>query len=71
MRILFVSSGNSNEGISPIIKNQGESLRKEGVDVDYYTIKGKGIIGYLININKNSMLGFFSVIIILACSEWV
>lgn len=47
MKVLFVSSGNSKLGISPIIKNQGESLRKEGVDVSYYLIKGKGIIGYL------------------------
>ncbi len=52
MKILFVSSGNSKAGISPIIKNQGESLRREGVDIEYYTIKGKGIIGYLTNINK-------------------
>lgn len=52
MKILFVSSGNTKTGISSIIKNQGESLRRQGIDVEYYTIKGKGIIGYLKNINK-------------------
>jgi len=50
MKILFVSSGNSKEGISPIIKNQGESLIKWGAKVTFFTIKGKGVIGYLKNI---------------------
>ena len=50
MKVLFISSGNSVNGISPIIKNQGESLKDQGIDLDYYTIKGKGIFGYLKNI---------------------
>ena len=50
MKVLFVSSGNSKLGISPIIKNQGESLRKAGIDVSYYLIKGKGFRGYIKNI---------------------
>ncbi len=50
MKVLFVSSGNSEFGISPIIKNQGESLKQNGMDLDYFTIKGKGIKGYLKNI---------------------
>lgn len=50
MKILFVSSGNSKSGISPIIKNQGVSLRNLGHDVTFYTIKGKGALGYLKNI---------------------
>ncbi len=50
MKVLFISSGNSKAGISPIIKNQGESLRKQGVELEYFTIKGKGIKGYLKNI---------------------
>lgn len=50
MRILFVSSGNSFSGISPIVYNQGESLKSIGHDVEYFTIKGKGIRGYLSNI---------------------
>jgi len=47
MKVLFVSSGNSKEGISPIIKSQGESLIKEGVDIEYFTIKSGGIKGYI------------------------
>jgi glycosyltransferase involved in cell wall biosynthesis len=50
IRVLFISSGNSKIGISSIIKAQGESLRKQGVDLTYFTIKGKGIKGYLKNI---------------------
>ncbi len=50
MKVLFVSSGNSEIGISPIIKNQGESLKQNGIDLYYFTIKGKGINGYLKNI---------------------
>jgi len=47
MKVLFISSGNSKFGISPIIKSQGESLKKENIELDYYPIKGKGITGYL------------------------
>ena len=50
MRVLFVSSGNSEQGISPVVKSQGESLRKVGVDVEYFTIVGKGFKGYLKNV---------------------
>lgn len=50
MKVLFVSSGNSNKGISPITYNQGESLKEQGVFIDYFTLKGKGIKGYLSNI---------------------
>jgi glycosyltransferase involved in cell wall biosynthesis len=46
MRILFISSGNSENGISPIIYNQGQSLIKAGESVEYFTIKGKGLFGY-------------------------
>jgi len=54
MKVLFVSSGNSNYGIVPFIKRQGESIRNEGVDLEFYLIKGKGIIGYLKNIRPLS-----------------
>lgn len=52
MKVLFVCSGNSEIGISSIIKNQASSLMKHISDlkIDYYAIKGKGIIGYLRNI---------------------
>ena len=48
MKVLFVCSGNSKDfGIVPFIKVQGESLKRQGIDVDYYPIIGKGIPGYL------------------------
>jgi teichuronic acid biosynthesis glycosyltransferase TuaC len=50
MKILFVSSGNSASGISPIVSNQGASLANAGCDVEYYLIKGRGIKGYLSNV---------------------
>ncbi len=50
MKVLFVSSGNSDRGISPIVENQGKSLQQEGCEVSYYAIKGKGFWGYLRNV---------------------
>ncbi len=50
MKVLFVCSGNPEFGISPIVRNQGESLRNNGVELDYFTIKGKGFKGYLKNV---------------------
>ncbi|WP_051476073.1 glycosyltransferase family 4 protein [Aquimarina megaterium] len=47
MDVLFVSSGNTKNGISPIVFNQGNSLIKLGHDVSFFTIKGKGFSGYL------------------------
>ena len=52
MKVLFVSSGNSLNGISPIIFNQGESLKKNGMILEYLTIKGSGLIGYLKSIPR-------------------
>jgi len=52
MRILFISSGNSETGISPIVINQGESVAKTGLSLSYFTIKGKGLSGYLKNIPR-------------------
>ena len=52
MKVLFVSSGNSTFGISPIVKNQGESLIASGINVEYFLINGKGISGYLKSIPK-------------------
>lgn len=48
MRVLFISSGNvKGFGVVPFIKEQGESLRNLGADVDYYPVQGKGLMGYL------------------------
>lgn len=51
MKILFVSSGNTGD-VGVLVKNQANSLIKEGVDVHYFPIKGKGIWGYLKNVSK-------------------
>ena len=51
MKVLFVSSGNSTKiGIAPFIQEQGESLIKMGIEIDFFTISGKGIKGYLKNV---------------------
>ena len=53
MRILFVFSGNSTTfAISPFIQAQAESLRKLGHTIDYFPVKGKGLLGYISNIPK-------------------
>lgn len=52
MRVLFVSSGNSASGITSTVKNQGNSLRENGVEVDFFTVKNKGVKGYLKTIPK-------------------
>lgn len=48
MKVLFVCSGNSsNFPIVPFIQSQGESLKDLGAKVDYFPVKGKGILGYI------------------------
>ena len=47
MKILFVSSGNNDFGISPIISNQKDSLTAQGLEIQNFLIEGKGIKGYL------------------------
>lgn len=50
MKVLFVSSGNNKGGIGVLVKNQGNSLIEAGIDLTYFTIKGRGIKGYIMNI---------------------
>lgn len=45
MKVLVVCSKNSGK-IAPFILEQGESLLRSGVEVDYYPIVGKGLMGY-------------------------
>ena len=52
MKILFVSSGKNKNEVSTIVKNQGESLQKIGMEIEYFIIKDRGIRGYLSNIPK-------------------
>ena len=50
MKVLFVSSGNTFTGISPIVTRQGNSLEREGIKIYFFKIRGKGLKGYLSNI---------------------
>jgi teichuronic acid biosynthesis glycosyltransferase TuaC len=48
MRVLFVCSGNvGGFEVVPFIKEQGEAIRKSGLEVEYFPLKGKGWKGYL------------------------
>lgn len=50
MKVLFFCSGNN--GVSPIIKAQADSLIQNGVDVEIFPLIGKGFWGYLKFIRK-------------------
>ncbi|MGD0785076.1 MAG: glycosyltransferase family 4 protein [Sedimentisphaerales bacterium] len=55
MKVLFVCSGNSLLGISPLVKSQGESLRRNGIEVEYFAFKGNFLGGYpagILNLRK-------------------
>ena len=49
MKVLIVSSVNSGQ-VSPFVHEQVESIKKLGVEFDYYNVLGKGISGYLKNV---------------------
>ncbi len=49
MKILFIASGNHG-AVSPVVGNQAEALMSEGVEIEWYLLKGKGIKGYLKNV---------------------
>lgn len=51
MKVLFVSSGTRGK-ISSIVQNQGESLKRNGIEVDYFIIPDKGFKGYIKSIPK-------------------
>lgn len=48
MKVLFVCSGNvTGFDVVPFIKEQGESVRKNGVEIEYFPVIGKGFTGYI------------------------
>ena len=51
MKILFVASHNTGK-FSTFITEQAEALQKLGVEIDYFGVVGKGILGYLNNRKK-------------------
>lgn len=46
MKVLFVASGRQGDA-NPIIKNQGESLKKVGVELEYFVVAGRGWKSYI------------------------
>lgn len=46
MKVLFVSSGKQGK-VNPIIQNQGDSLRRAGIEVDYFMVSGRGWKSYV------------------------
>lgn len=46
MKILFICSGNT-RGANVIVKNQGYSLIKIGIQIRYFLIEGKGLFSYI------------------------
>ncbi len=49
MKVLFIASGNHG-AVSPVVGNQAEALMSEGVELEWYLLKGKGFKGYLKNV---------------------
>ena len=49
LKILIVCSKNSGR-IAPFITDQVEALQEAGVNCEYFTVEGKGITGYLLNL---------------------
>lgn len=80
MHILFVASGNRGS-ISPFVIEQGNSLDKDNIELDYFLIKGKGIIGYTRNLkilkdkirefNPDLIHAHFGLSGAVACLQWL
>jgi teichuronic acid biosynthesis glycosyltransferase TuaC len=49
MKLLIVTSVNSGS-ISPFVMEQGFSLQEKGIEIEYFLINGKGLVGYLANL---------------------
>lgn len=45
MKVLFISSGNIHI-LNPIIENQGETLKRAGIELEYFTISDERYIAY-------------------------
>lgn len=53
MKVLFIASGNHG-AVSPVVGNQAEALMSEGIEIEWYLLKGKGLKGYLKNVQPLS-----------------
>jgi teichuronic acid biosynthesis glycosyltransferase TuaC len=47
MKVLFVSSGNSNGDPKEVVKNQGLSLADQGAEVKFFCVGKGGLAGYI------------------------
>ena len=59
MKVLIVHSGNAVAGNSEkysFVREQGESLRALGIEVEYFAVVGKGAKGYLSNYRRLQMV---------------
>ena len=52
LKVLFVSSGNNNNGLNPLINLQANSLKDEAIEISHFLIFGRGMTGYLKSIFK-------------------
>lgn len=50
MKVLFVCSGNADK-ISPFISEQADAIMNRNIEIEFYLIKGTGILGYLKNLS--------------------
>ena len=49
MNVLFVASYNSNH-FAPFILEQAEALQRKGCNIEFFGLRGKGILGYLLRV---------------------
>ena len=54
MKVLLVYSGNHHDGgcTNVFVTEQGNALIQAGIEVSYFTIQGKGMLGYLSNLRR-------------------
>lgn len=52
MKVLFVSSGKVNGKPGSIVREQGNSLIKKGIQVDFFTTTKKGLLGHLLEAKR-------------------
>lgn len=54
MKVLLVYSGNHPDGgfSYVFVREQGDALAQQGIEVSYFAIKGKGLCGYLSNLHR-------------------
>lgn len=50
MKVLIIASGNKNGKPGAVVQNQADTLKSSGIQIEFFLIKGKGLIGYLNNV---------------------